>query len=192
MGKQDPIISFLRQEKIIDEDKLQTVIDQQRETGLTFISILKKENLLDEHQLTRVIAATSNIEFVNLSPEMVDPLVAHLISYDMANRYCVIPIKKENDQLLVAMSSPTNLSVRDQIETKTGYKVVPAAATISAIRQAIHYHFDVANVTKQAIASMRLKESTSQNIQYYDDDPHSSAKLCRAKQRNPWSILLDI
>jgi type IV pilus assembly protein PilB len=56
------------------------------------------------------------------------------------------------------MSSPLNLSLRDQIEMKTGYKVIPVAAMPSAIRRAIHYHFDVTNVTKQAIVSMRLEE----------------------------------
>jgi type IV pilus assembly protein PilB len=40
---------------------------------------------------------------------------------------------------------------------KTGYEVTPVAATPHAIHQAIHYHFDVASLTKQTIASMRLK-----------------------------------
>jgi type IV pilus assembly protein PilB len=55
------------------------------------------------------------------------------------------------------MISPMDLRACDEIELKTGYKVVPVAATPQAIRQAIHYHFDVANLTKQTIASMRLK-----------------------------------
>jgi type IV pilus assembly protein PilB len=50
-----------------------------------------------------------------------------------------------------------NLRARDEIEQKTGYKVLPVAATPQAVHQAIHYHFDVANLTKQTIASMRLK-----------------------------------
>jgi len=158
MDGQDPIISFLTEEKILDEKTLQAAVEQHQQTGQSLISILKKENLLDDDQLTRIIAATSRIEFVNLSPEMVDPMVAHLISYEIANCHNVIPVKKEDNNLLVAMSSPLNLSVRDQIEMRTGYKVIPLAATPGAIRQAIHYHFDVTSVTKQAIVSMRLKD----------------------------------
>jgi type IV pilus assembly protein PilB len=48
---------------------------------------------------------------------------------------------------------------------KTGYKVIPVAATPSAITQTIHYHFNVANVTKQAIISMRLKEGPQKDAQ---------------------------
>jgi type IV pilus assembly protein PilB len=158
MSKENPIISFIRQEKILDEETLQTVLEKHQQTGQGLISILGEENLLDEEQLTRAVAAANKIEFVNLSPEMVDPMLAHLVSYDIANRYNVIPTKKDGERLLVAMSSPLNLSVRDQIEITTGYQVVPVAATPRAIKQAIHYHFNVANVTKQAIVSMRLKE----------------------------------
>ncbi len=165
MEKQDPIISFLREEKILDEKVLQSAIDRQQKTGQSLISILKKENLLDEDQLTRVIATSNKIEFVNLSPEMVDPMMAHLVSYETASQHNVIPVKKEDNQLLVAMSSPLNLFIRDQIEMKTGYKVIPVAATPSAIKQAIHYHFNVRNVTKQAVVSMRLKEGPSESTQ---------------------------
>ena len=68
------------EEKILDEKTLQATIDQQQKTGHSLISILKNENLTDEDQLTRVVATTNNIEFVNLSSEMVDPMMAHLVS----------------------------------------------------------------------------------------------------------------
>jgi len=179
MEKQDPIISFLIEEKILDEKTLQAALDQQQKTGQSLISILKKGNLLDEDRFSRVIATANKIEFVNLSPEMVDPMVAHLVSYETASRHNVIPVKKEDNQLLVAMSSPLNLSIRDQIEMKTGYKVIPVAATPSAIRQAIRYHFNVINVTKQAIVSMRLKEEPGESTQY-DEDEHKSVRVANA------------
>ncbi len=163
MDREDPIIAFLREEKILDERAFQAAVDRHHQTGQSLISILKDENLLEEEQLTRAVATTGGIEFVNLSPEMVDPMVAHLLSYETANKHNVIPIKKKDDQLWVAMSSPLNLAVRDQIELSTGYKVIPLAATTSAIKEAIHHHFNVANVTKQAIVSMRLKEDRDQD-----------------------------
>ncbi|UCG60173.1 MAG: type II/IV secretion system protein [Phycisphaerales bacterium] len=158
MDKDDPIISFLREQKIVSEAALCAVIDRKQQTGQSLISILKEDELLDEDQLTEVVAVANKIEFVNLSPEMVDPMVAHLLSYEVANQHNAIPMRKEGSSLIVAMSSPLNLAIRDQIEMRTGYEVVPVAATPRAIRQAINYHFDVASVTKQAIASMRLKQ----------------------------------
>ncbi len=171
MDTKNPLISFLTEEKILDEGTLRTVIDKHKKTGQSLITILKKEDLLDEEQLTKVVASTSGIEFVNLAPEMVEPMVAHLVPYETAIRHNVIPIKREDDKLRVAMSSPLNLSVRDQIEMKTGYKVIPVAATPTAIKRAIRYHFDVTNVTKQAIVSMRLQEGPDKSIQYDEPEP---------------------
>jgi len=87
MQKQDPTISY-------------------EETGQSIISILKKNNLVDEDQLTKIIAASNKIEFINLSPDMVDPMAAHMVTYEMVSRHNMIPVKKEDDKLLVAMSAP--------------------------------------------------------------------------------------
>jgi type IV pilus assembly protein PilB len=165
MRKEDPIISFIKDEKILEKETLQLVLDKRKNSGQSLISILKKESLVSEEQLTQIIAKANKIEFINLAPDMIDPMAAHLISYDIVNQQDLIPIRKEDDRLFVAMSSPLNLSVRDQIATKTGYKVIPVAATKNAIRQAIKYHFNVRNVTRQDIVSMRLKKSPSEEQQ---------------------------
>jgi len=165
MEKQDTLISLLTEECLLDQETLASVIDKQKETGQSLLAILKRDNLIDEGQLTRLVAVNSGIEFIDLSPETVDPMVAHLVSYKMASQHSLIPIKRDGNHLHVAMSSPLNLSVRDQIEMKTGYKVVPIAATPAAIRLAIQHHFDVTNVTKQAIVSMRMEEGPPRRVQ---------------------------
>jgi len=165
MRREDPIISFIKDEKILEKDTLQFVLDKRKNSGQSLISILKNENLVSEEQLTQIIAKANKIEFVNLAPDMIDPMAAHLISYEIVNQQDLIPIRKEDDKLFVAMSSPLNLSVRDQIATKTGYKVIPVAATKNAVRQAIKYHFNVRNVTRQDIVSMRLKKSSPEEEQ---------------------------
>jgi type IV pilus assembly protein PilB len=157
MGEYDPIIAVLLSEKVLDESQARALLDRHQASGESLLSIVKRELSLDEEQSAKVAAAAHSIEFVNLSPEMIDPIVAHLISQEVANRYSAIPVKKEGHELTVAMSSPLDLRARDEIELKTGYKVTPVAATPHAIHQAIHYHFDVASLTKQTIASMRLK-----------------------------------
>jgi len=165
MEKSDALICLLTEERMLEEKALEAVIAKHQETGQSLIAILKEGNLLDEEQFAKAVARASGIEFVNLAPETVDPMVAHLVSYKTASEHTVIPIKREGNRLHVAMSSPLNLSVRDQIEMKTGYRVMPVAAMPGAIRHAIQYHFDVTNVTKQAIVSMRLEEGPVKDVQ---------------------------
>jgi len=157
MQKQEQVISYILEENILDEQALRKVLDEQESSGQSLTSLLKKNGLVNDEQLNRIIAADNGIKFINLSPDMVEPSVAHMVTYEMASQHNIIPIKREGDKLLVAMSSPLNLAVRDEIEIRTNYKVVPLAATPSAIKRAITYHFNVENVTRQAIASMRLE-----------------------------------
>lgn len=170
MTDRDPIISFLLDEKVVSVADIEPLSEKSQQTGESLVSLLKRAKLVDDEQLARAVAAVNKFEFVSLSPEMIDPIVAHLISHELANRYSVIPLKREGQRLTLAMASPLDLRARDEIELKTGYRVVPIAATPHAIQQAIHYHFDVANVTKQAIASMRLKKGESAQDEEEDRD----------------------
>jgi type IV pilus assembly protein PilB len=165
MEKQEHIISYILTENILDEQTLQTALVEQETSGQSLTSILKNNNLVNEEQFIKIVAADNGIEFINLSPDMVDPAAAHMVTYEIANQHNIIPVKKEGKRLLVAMSSPLNLAVRDEIEMRTDFEVVPLAATQGAVRRAITYHFDVKNVTRQAIASMRLRTDSSKNGQ---------------------------
>ncbi len=158
MNERDPVIAVLSDEKVLDPAVLESVLERHKDTGDSVATILQRENLLSEEEFTRILARANGIDFVDLSAEMIDPMVAHLIAHDLASRASVIPMKRHEGSLIVAMSSPLDLATRDEIELKTGYRVIPVAAAPTAIEQAIQYHFDEANVTKQVIASMRLKE----------------------------------
>ncbi len=96
MQKQDHTLSYILRENILDEESLQKVVEQQQSSGESLIKILRKNDLVSEEQLTRIIAADNKIEFVNLTPAMVDPMAAHMVTYEMANQHNVIPVKKEN------------------------------------------------------------------------------------------------
>jgi type IV pilus assembly protein PilB len=161
----DAIISFLLDEKIIGPQELSRLQGRCREAEESLLGLLQREQLIDDEQFARAVAAADGIEFVNLSPDMIDPIIAHLIPHEVAKRHNLIPLHREGHQLTVAMSAPRDLRARDEIELKTGYRVVAVAATPQAVQQAIHYHFDVANVTKQAIASMRLKNDAAQQTE---------------------------
>lgn len=162
MQDDDNILSFLAKENILGEDVLQSVAEKRQDTGRSVIDILKEDELVDEDALNKIALFSSGIEFVTLSPEMVDPMAAQMVSYETVNKHNLIPVRKEGNKLYVAMASPLNLAVRDKIEAKTGCQVVPLYATDSAIRQAVMYHFNVGNVTRQDIVSLRLKQSPSE------------------------------
>lgn len=161
MKTNDPIITALIDENLVDLPLVEKLIEDQKGTGQSILSILRQEKVLSEEQILQAVAKANHIEYVELTVDLVDPMIAHLISRDLANRYNVIPMRREEGALVVAMSAPWDLAARDEIEVKTGYRVVPVAAAPTAIRQAIQRHYDEADITKQVVASMRLKEDAA-------------------------------
>jgi len=157
MKEHDAVVAFLKKKRLLNKAELDALLARQEQSGASLLTLIDEESGLDEVQRAKVVAAAHGVEFVNLAPETVDPMVAHLISQAVAARLNAIPIRQDGRMLTVAMGSPLDLAARDEIEMKTGYQVVPVAAVPKAIQQAIHYHFNVTSVTKQAIASMRLK-----------------------------------
>jgi len=160
MQDRERIISCILDENILDKEGLDNLLEQERSTGENLVSLLKKGGLVSEERLARLVAVVSGVDFIELSAAAVDALTAHMIPLEMASENCVIPIRRQGSDLYVAMSSPLNLAVRDQIEARTGCNVIPQAASPSAITEAIRHHFSVQNTTRQTIASMRLKADT--------------------------------
>lgn len=164
MKKNDPLISYLLEENILSESALSKLVTSCESSGKSLVAALRSENLVTKDQMTWAIAVSNSIEFVTLSPDMIDQIAVRLVPYDMARQYDLIPVRIEKNNLYVAMSSPMNLSVRDTIEAKSGYKVVPLAATAEAIKQCVAYYFNVESVTRQDIVAMRLKHSPNNEI----------------------------
>ncbi|MBE0537657.1 MAG: type II/IV secretion system protein [Phycisphaerae bacterium] len=165
-------MSVLVEAKLLDEQSIQSLLEAQASSGKSLLSLLKSRNLLDQDQLTRLTAVSNGIEFIDLTADMIDPVAVRLVSYDIARQHHLIPVRIEKDTLYVAMSSPLNLSARDTITTKTGYRVIPLAAAAEAVSQAINNHFDVESVTRQDIVAMRLKNSA---------DPDAKGRKARGR-----------
>ena len=78
MQKQDQTISYILEENIVDEQVLKEALDEQQTSGQSLASILRNNNLINEEQFIKIIAAGNGIEFINLSPDMIDPVAAPL------------------------------------------------------------------------------------------------------------------
>lgn len=158
-------IESIKKLGILSEAEIDEVQKLSAQSGKSIINLLKENNLVSDEQIGRIIAADQEIEFITLSPDMVNPIAAHLIPYELSSEHNLIGLRTEGDKLYVAMGSPMNLAVRDQIEMRTGCKVIPQAAVSSAVKTAIKYHFNVQNVTKQTIVTMRLKQQQQEKQQ---------------------------
>jgi len=92
---------------MIDEDQLDTVLQEQKEMNCRIGEILINKGWLDEQQLTEGISRQMRVPAVMISSYNPDSKVLQLIPKKIAEKYQILPLKQQEDGvLLVATAEP--------------------------------------------------------------------------------------
>jgi type IV pilus assembly protein PilB len=118
---------------LIDETQLKRALDAQRVSGYPLGFVMVNLGLLDEDTLTATLGIHLDVPIADLRNETVDPDVARLVPEEFARRNVVLPIRRDNGHLLVAMTDPMNLPLISDVRLYAGVPVVPLLATRSDI-----------------------------------------------------------
>ncbi|MFH1824996.1 MAG: hypothetical protein ABH873_07225 [Candidatus Firestonebacteria bacterium] len=88
-----------------------------------------------------------------------------------ASRFKVIPIKEENDEILVAISDPSNLQVIDELSLTFGKKIKPVEIAEEEIISAIKKYYGVGadTVAKMVEESDLLVDQTEHEVESIDE-----------------------
>ncbi|HOM01403.1 MAG TPA: ATPase, T2SS/T4P/T4SS family [Acetivibrio sp.] len=125
--------------KIVD---LKKAWDIQRESNKNIEDVLLELGLVSQKDIMHANAAKMGISFVDLSTYKIsDSSIPLLITRNIANRYKVIPIEKDNGVLTVAMSDPTDIFCIDDIRLATALEIKPVLADVKEIERLIVEYF---------------------------------------------------
>jgi type IV pilus assembly protein PilB len=120
-------------EGIITQEQLSRALDAQRATALPLGAVLVKQGIIHEDRLIVVLSAHLAAPVADLKHDEVDGDIARLIPEDFARRNLVLPFRRENGHLAVAMSDPNNLALVNDVKLITGLPVAPYIAGASDI-----------------------------------------------------------
>lgn len=90
-----------------------------------------------EHDVAKAVADAFGVEFVDLAACELDPNAALTLKIDQMKRHCVLPMRFEDDELVVAMADPADIFAIDDVRIATGRDIRPVAASESDIVAAI-------------------------------------------------------
>jgi len=137
-----PLGDLLVAHGLITRQQLDEALRAQRSSKEKLGSILVRRNFITEDQLAGFLSAQYGVPSVTLTAASIDPMVARLIPGDLARRYDVLPIKRDDDTLTLAMADPVNVHAIDHVTFLTGLRVVPVVAAQGAVREAIERAYD--------------------------------------------------
>lgn len=120
---------------LITEEQLLEAMDQA--AGRTLPGVLEDLGFVSGNQVAQVIAEQMGLAFVDVASYEIDPVAATLVPMELMRKHVVLPIKVENDELVVAMSDPANIFAIDDLRIVTRLDIRAVVAPESDITAAI-------------------------------------------------------
>ena len=120
---------------------LETALEEQQQKLSHLGELLLERGLVGKSDLISALEEVSLVPYVDLASTPVDLSTLQLIPREIAERLCVLPIRRDLSRLVIVMSDPRNAAVRKELATLTGMTISPRLAFRAELREAIAYHY---------------------------------------------------
>jgi len=107
---------LLSKEGYITSAQLKNALNYQKKNPLRLGSILIKLGYIDEETIVNVLSRIYNYPAIIISKSSPEPEALKIISYEVAKKYMVFPLKFEGENLVVTMSEPTDTTAVENLQ----------------------------------------------------------------------------
>ena len=139
---------------VIDEERLREALRIQKEKGGLLGDILISLGYVDEDKLAESLSEHLGIELIDPLSYDIDPEALRLVSEQLARKYTLIPLKREENVLHVAMTDPLNIYAMEELKHMTGCIVRPYVATRSSINRAIEQLYGIGQKMEEVLKTV--------------------------------------
>jgi type IV pilus assembly protein PilB len=99
--------------------------------------VLDELGFASEVTVAQAVAESMGLPYVDIGSYDIDPGAALMLKLDLMRRYAVLPIKIQDDELIVAMADPANIFAIDDVRIVTGKEIRPVVAAQTELLAAI-------------------------------------------------------
>lgn len=140
---------ILVKQGLLKPEQLAQVLDENRKTGNRFTFDVIRLGFLKDNQILRGLEKAFGVPGVEVSTFEIDPSVIALVKKEICEKYCLVPLQKAGQTLVVAFSDPQNVVVREDLRFLTKMKIQPVVGTEAAIQSAIEKYYGTSLQMKQ-------------------------------------------
>ena len=127
---------YLKQEQLDEANKVK---DQSKSTDIG--KVLVELGMVGEREVLMAKAQEMGYAFVDLDRINVESSAINVVRESIVKNNNVLPVKKQDQTLYVAMSNPQNLQAIDAVSLASGCRVIPVLAVPGAIEDAIKKYY---------------------------------------------------
>lgn len=137
-----PMVEYLLKKGYLQPEQLDEAKKVQEQTKEVDISkVLITLNMVGEREVLEAKAQEMGYPFVNLDSISIDSSALNVVPERLAKNHSVIPVRKDGNQLWLAMANINNIEAADQVRMISGCRVHPVMAVPGAIEDALSKYY---------------------------------------------------
>jgi len=125
-----------------------------RASGKKLTQVLLEKNMVSPQTLATMLSFQLGLPIIDLQQIDVQPEALALIPEDVAREHGVLPIKIEDDTLVVAMEDPTNIEALDTISAISHRRIRPVIPISGGVMEAIRNHYKLTHKIKEEVSQV--------------------------------------
>ena len=153
----------------INQKQLEHALNEQKSSGKRLGETLVTLGYLTEKQILSTLEQQLGIKYVNLSEEKIEREAIAAVPLFLAERYNVVPVRKEDTRLYLAMSDPTNFYAIDDVRMVSGLEVWPFLAEAKDISLAINNNYGMQGRVESAVSKLKEDDAGKASVQDVED-----------------------
>jgi len=126
--------SFLEDSELVSKQNLEAVFVSSKKENKPLKEVLLKNGMITSENLARLESYILGIPFINLTNEKIDREILNYIPHAIAKSNNIVPFKKTDDTLEVAMLDPEDLRAIDFIKKNSNLKILPRLTDSDSIK----------------------------------------------------------
>jgi type IV pilus assembly protein PilB len=122
---------------ILTDEKLKQALVDQKKAGLKLGQYLTRQSIVNEQQIIDLLSQQLKIPKYHPDKYPLRLDLINLISFDVAQKYQIAPLKKRGRLLTIAMVDPLDINAMDSLEVITDCEVEPVVCSEREVNQLI-------------------------------------------------------
>lgn len=135
------LLSFLRDQGVVQEAQFDELMDEQMRSGKTIEQVIVDYGICTEADILQRIAAAYGTQYVDLTNAQFAPELLSLIPPQVARLNGALPVAANEHGITVVLTDPLNQQVIDDLRFATGRQIGIMVAPISQVEEIIGKYY---------------------------------------------------
>jgi type IV pilus assembly protein PilB len=172
--KKKKVGEILRDQGKISPADLEMIIAEQQGKVIHLGELMLERGLIGKEDLAGALEEVSRVPYMDCTKIVVEPAAIKLIPRVIAERHCALPIRIDHKSLVVAMATPQNVVILDELRFISGLDISPRLAFRTDVQAAIDKHYLLEPGQKRQASGSETPGQAREELEFFSDSSRQS------------------